>query len=60
MASGPEAGGVTLAHALYALSQDATHARKQVLEGESPDLHTLGRAWKILEQVIIEGERRKG
>lgn len=42
-----------LTTALWSLKEDATWAWKQSLEGKSPDLATLGRAWKNVEAVVV-------
>ena len=47
--------------ALWSLKNDADHAYRQGLNGENPDIHTIGRTWKQLEQAVMQedAERRR-
>jgi len=42
-----------LTAALYSLREDAAWAHRQALEGKLPDMHTLGRAWKNVEGLVV-------
>lgn len=43
-----------LVQALWSLKEDAAFAYKQALEGEEPNLVTLGAAWKNIERVVMQ------
>lgn len=43
-----------LVQVLWSLKEDAAFAYKQALEGEEPNLVTLGAAWKNIERVVMQ------